>query len=545
MLMSQPHEIPLSRRTLLKATGAAATAAAATPLLRPGRGLAQQAPQKGGTLRYGLSVEPARMNQLNTVWMTDATQHLFDRPLTIDPNGTYTPHLTTWEISDDSLTWTFHIKPGVTFHTGDPFTADALAWWFNKARDQTSGYGFKGNYAAIDKVTVADPATVVLNLSQPDAGLQFILYTVYSSIHNPKTYESLGQDDYGTKTVDGTGPFKLQEYTPGDKLVIVRNDAYAWAPPFAQNQGAPYLDAIQYQYIADATARTTAIQAGDLDIVVQPNLADVATLQQDGNLNVITKPQPACRVVTFNCEKAPWSDKRVRQAFAHAVQRDPIVEKLLFSQGVAAYSLVPPIFPDIFSQDTTSYFPYDIQAGKDLLAAAGLTTGSNGKVQFQGQDWEPEMLVTAETELSQLAQVMQAQAADLGLNIKIVQLDQQTWVSRQLKGDFDIATSFYLWDGPDDMYEWWFLSTNIGTTNGSRFSDPNVDALIKKMNNAGTLADRYAVVKELQQAIHGDLVPLIPVYHPFDIYAISKRVQGYAPNPFTLYPRMHDVWLQQ
>lgn len=542
--MSRPTENQLSRRTLLKATGATATVAAAAPLLRPGA-VGAQTPVKGGTLRYGLSVEPARMNQLNTVWMTDATQHLFDRPLTIDPQGQYTPHLTTWEISEDGLTWTFHIKQGITFHTGDPFDANALAWWFNKARDQTSAYGFKGNYAAITNVATPDAATVVLTLSQPSAGMQFILYTVYSSIHNPKTYEALGPDDYGTKTVDGTGPFKLQEYTPGDKLVIVRNDAYAWAPPFVQNQGAPYLDAIEYRYISDAAARSTAIQAGDLDIVVQPNLADVATLQQDSNLTVVTKPQPACRVVTFNCQKAPWSDKRVRQALAHAIQRDPIVEKLLFGQGVPAYSLVPPIFPDIFLEDSKTFFPYDVQAGKDLLAAAGLTTGSNGKVQFNGQDWQPEMLVTAETELSQLAQVMQAQAAEIGLDIKIVQLDQQTWVKRQLDGDFDIATSFYLWDGPDDMYEWWFLSTNIGTTNGSRFSDPNVDALIKKMNGAATLADRYAVVKELQQAIHGDLVPLIPVYHPFDIYAINNRVQGYAPNAFTLYPRMHDVWLQQ
>jgi peptide/nickel transport system substrate-binding protein len=543
--MSRFKEIPLNRRTILKATGAAAAIAGA-PLLGGARALAQSpTPIKGGTLRYGLSVEPQRMNQLNTTWMTDATQHLFDRTLTIDPQGKYVSHLTTWEISADSLTWTFHIKPGVTFHTGDPFTADALAWWFNHARDQKSGYGFKGNYAAINTVTVVDPSTVVLKLSQPDAGLQFILYTVYSSIHNPKTYEKLGQDDYGSKTVDGTGPFKLQQFTPGDKLVIVRNDAYAWAPPFAQNQGAPHLDAVEYRYISDASARTNGIQAGDLDIVVQPNLADVATLQQDSNLTVFTKPQPACRVVTFNCQKAPWSDKRVRQAFAHAVQRDPIVSKLLFNQGLPASSLVPPSFPDIFNADTKTFFPYDVKAGKDLLTAAGLTVGSSGNLQYQGKDWAPEMLVTSETELVQLAQVMQAQAADLGINIKIVQLDQQSSTQRILSGDFDIATSFYLWDGPDDMYEWWFLSTNIGTTNGSRFSDPNVDALIKKMNGAGTLADRYAVVKELQQAIHGDLVPLVPIYHPFDIYAISKKVQGYAPNAFTLYPRMHDVWLQQ
>jgi ABC-type transport system substrate-binding protein len=153
------------------------------------------------------------------------------------------------------------------------------------------------------------------------------------------------------------------------------------------------------------------------------------------------------------------------------------------------------------------------------------------------------MIVTSESELSQLAQVMQAQASEIGVKVKIVQLDQETWIQRQIDGQFEISTSFYLWDGPDTMYEWWFLSTNIGSTNGSRMNDPGVDALIEKMRHTGTLDERYGVAREIQQSIHGDLVPLIPVYHPFDVYVISNRVRGYEPNAFTLYPRMHDVWL--
>jgi peptide/nickel transport system substrate-binding protein len=543
--MTNPLNTPVSRRTLIRGAGAAAALAAA-PGLRPELASAQETPVSGGTLRYGLNFEPRRMNQLNTVWMTDATQHLYDRPLTIDPQGTYVPHLTTWEVSADALTWTFHVKPGVTFHSGDPLTADALVWWFNQARDPNGFYGFKGSYAAIDTVTASDPATVVLTMKHPDAALQFMLYTVYSCIINPKTYEQYGADDYGIKTVDGTGPFKLQEFTPGDKLVIVRNDAYAWAPAFVKNQGPPYLDAVEYRYIADATSRSTAIEAGDLDIVVQPNLSDVERFKQNGDLTVITKPMAACRVLNFNTQDPVLSDKRVRQAFAHAIQRDPIVERLLFGQGVPAYSLVPPNFPNIFLEDTKTYFPYDVAAGKALLAAAGLTDADDdGYVEVNGNTWEPELIVTAETELSQLAQVTQAQAADLGVKVKITQLDQETWIQRQIDGQFEISTSFYLWDGPDTMYEWWFLSTNIGSTNGARMNDPNVDALIEKMRNTATLEDRYAVTKELQQLIHGDLVPLIPVYHPFDVYVISKRVQGYEPNPYTLYPRMHDVWLAQ
>jgi peptide/nickel transport system substrate-binding protein len=543
--MTNPLTTPVSRRTLIKGAGATA-ALAAVPQLRANVAAAQEEPQKGGTLRYGLNVEPRRMNQLNTTWMTDATQHIYDRPVTRDLEGAYIPQLASWEISEDSLTWTFKVREGVTFHSGDPLTADTLAWWFNRARDPEGFYGFKGSYAAIDTVTVTDPMTVVLTMKHPDAAMLFMLYTVYSSIHNPRVYEELGDDAYGIQGVDGTGAFKLQEFTPGDKLVIVRNDAYAWAPPFVTNQGPPHLDAIEYRYIADATARTAAIEAGDLDIVVQPNLADVERLKQSSDLTVISKPMPACRVVTFNCEKPPFSDKRVRQAVAHAIQREPIVERLLFGQGVSASSIVPPIFPDIYLEETKSYFPYDIEKGKALLAEAGLTdSDGDGYVEFEGQAWEPETIVLTDSELVQLAQVVQAQVAEIGIKLKITQVDIETSSSRTRAGEFDVNTGFYLWDGPDTMYEWWFLSTNVGGTNSVRLSDPNVDALIEQMRNTGTLADRYAVVKDLQRMIHGDLVPLVPVYHPLDIYVLSNRVRGYEPNPFTLYPRMHDVWLAQ
>jgi len=543
--MSNPIQSSVNRRTLLIGTGAAA-AVATVPMLGRQSVSAQDTPVAGGTLRYGLNVEPRRMNQLNTTWMTDATQHLYSRLVTRDDSGAYVPELASWEISEDGLTWTFTLREGITFHNGDPVTSEAIVWWFNRAKDPDGFYGFKGSYSAIDTVTATDPNTVVITLSHPDGALLFMLYTVYSSIHNPKTYEELGDDGYGIQGVDGTGGFKLQEFTPGDKLVIVRNDAFAWPADLIANKSAPYLDAVEYRYIADASARSAAIEAGDLDIVVAPNLADVERLQQNADLTVITKPMPAARVVNFNCERAPFSDKRVRQAMAHAIQREPIVERLLFGLGVPATSIVPPIFPDIFLEESATYFPYDVERGKALLAEAGLTdSDGDGFVEFNGAVWEPEMIVTTDTELVTLAQVMQAQAAEIGIKVSIVQVDLETVSARTASGEFDLLTGFYLWDGPDTMYEWWFLSTNIGTTNSARISDPAVDALIEQMRNTATIEERYAVVKELQKSIHGDLAPIIPVYHPLDIYVMSNRVRGYNPNAFTLYPRMYDTWLAQ
>src|SRR5215472_17418333 len=111
----------IKRRTLLQTTGAVG-AAAVSPRLAGAQSAGMQ-PHKGGTLRFGLANEPRRMNQLNTTWMTNATQHLYDRLLTRDPNGKYVPHMATWTVSSDGLAWTFKLKPGIKFHSGDPCTS--------------------------------------------------------------------------------------------------------------------------------------------------------------------------------------------------------------------------------------------------------------------------------------------------------------------------------------------------------------------------------------------------------------------------------------
>jgi len=217
--------------------------------------------------------------------------------------------------------------------------------------------------------------------------------------------------------------------------------------------------------------------------------------------------------------------------------------QLLFGQGLPAYSVVPPTFADMYLKDCEGYFPYDLAKAKALLAEAGLKPNGDGVVEFEGKPWEPEMLVTATSELNQLAQVVQAQAARIGIRIKIVQLDVESINVRTLAGNFGILTGYYLWDGPDTILDWWVSSGNIPATNRARVRDAQIDELIGKMRAAPTLPIRYGYVKDLQRRLHGELAAIIPVYHPLDTYVFTKRLRGYEPNAMTLYPRMHDVWL--
>jgi len=302
---------------------------------------------------------------------------------------------------------------------------------------------------------------------------------------------------------------------------------------------------IQYRFYADDANRTAALEAGDLDIIEHPGVPDMDRLKQNPNVSVLARPAPATRTVYYNLEVKPWDDQRVRQAMAHAIQRQPIVDKLLFGQGLQAYSIVPPFFTEVYAKECETYFPYDLKKAKELLAAAGLNEiDGEGYVKYQGKTWEPEMLVTGISELIQLAQVVQAQAAKIGIKTKIVQVDAETNNARTLAGKFDIQTGFYSWDGPDTILDWWLYSGNIPSTNRARIRDPRIDAEIEKMRNSATLDERYGHAKEIQRILHGDLAAIIPVYHPLVAYGVSKKVQGFVLDPMTIVPRMHDVWLQ-
>jgi ABC-type transport system substrate-binding protein len=115
------------------------------------------------------------MNQLNTTWMTDAPQHLYDRLLTRAPDGTYVPHLASWTISADKLAWTFRLRPGVRFHGGDPLTSEAVRWWSEQARDPKGFYGFKGQHAGVQSVPGVAIALVVLGFNLLGDGLRDVL----------------------------------------------------------------------------------------------------------------------------------------------------------------------------------------------------------------------------------------------------------------------------------------------------------------------------------------------------------------------------------
>lgn len=213
-------------------------------------------------LTIGYDQDAEIMDTIRTAWYSDALIYIHDRLITRDYEFGYQPGLAEgWDTSEDGLTWTFHLRRDVKFHDGTPFTADDVKWTIDTIKDPETGSPFAGDLEAIKEVKVVDEHTVDIILNYPFPNLLYNLSATASGIHPANAYEKYG-DDYGKKVVIGTGPYKLEEWIPGDKTVLVKNEEYNWGPDWMSNKGPALIDKIVLKVIPDENSRIMELEVG-------------------------------------------------------------------------------------------------------------------------------------------------------------------------------------------------------------------------------------------------------------------------------------------
>ena len=279
-----------------------------------------------------------------------AIDQMLEGLVTLAPGGTeVVPGLASeWQISDDAMTYTFTLEEGITFHDGTDFNAEAVCFnfdrWYNfpkplQAPDASYYYqtvfgGFAGNPDALyDSCEATDGSTVVLQLTRPSASLLGALALTNFTIASPTALEEfdadkgrIGADDlfqatgtYATEHPTGTGPFMFEEWTRGDRLVMVRNPDY-WGE-FEGN-----IDELIFRPIADGAARLQALQTGDIQGYDLVDPQDYETIEGDDNFQLLPRPAFNVAYIGFNQAIAPLDDIAVRQAVAHAIDRQEIID---------------------------------------------------------------------------------------------------------------------------------------------------------------------------------------------------------------------------
>ncbi len=480
-------------------------------------------PQYGGTLRAAWqagweSLDPhfasseASFQVLNNVL---ETLTFFDDDMNVVPWLAES-----WSRSDDELTWTFNLRQGVTFSNGREMTAEDVKWSFDRLVNPETGSGNAWRIGGAETVIdVVDDYTVAITTPTVIANLPSSLAANKSTA--VMAAESL--EDDGTVNIPiGTGPFVIAEVDGTTRLLLEGRDDY-W------QEGLPYLDAVVITPITDDTARDLALQGNEVDWSFTISPQNLATLQADENVIVATAPRLAYDYFGLNLNREPFDDVRVRQAIAYAIDRDVICQ-------FAFFGLCEPTHGPTGS-GTPWYFPYapydrDLDKARELLADAGHADG-----------FEMAMMpAIGFGETLRGAQIVQQQLAEVGITVRIDQVEFSEWLERQAAGDFD---AFMLsWLGLTDAEDYFYLQHRTGNVfNFTGFSNARFDELVDQGRAIDDFEARYAVYEEANQILV-DEAPYIFMYVKQEVKAYAPYVMGYVTRSDSA-NNFWTVWLDQ
>jgi peptide/nickel transport system substrate-binding protein len=454
-----------------------------------------------GNLIAAIAGEPDQLDPQKTsaYFSFEVLENVFDTLVEPDDNLEMRPALAeSWDVSPDQLVWTFHLRKGVTFHDGSPFTADDVVYSYRRIIDQQLANVDK--FSAVSGVAAADPATVRITVKQPTPNLLTNLGGFKGmAIVQRKNVES-GQ--IATHPV-GTGPFAFQGQKSGDSITLKANPAY-WA-------GAPRVSGVTFRFISEPSTALSALQAGEIDWTDSIPAQRVAQLKDDDSLTLAVTPSNDYWYFALNEARPPWNDVRVRQAIAYAIDRSAVVQATSYGTAVGNQLAIPKGNPWYTPYDT---YRHDIDKAKSLLRDAGAAPKSL------------DVLVTSEyPETVTAAQIIADNLAPLGITVNIRTVDFATWLDEQNNGHFDMLMMGWLGNiDPDDFY--YAQHHTDGTSNAQKFSNGEVDRLLdagRVETNRNARADDYAKAA----TIIADEVSYIYLYNPSVIQAWTTGLSGY------------------
>ena len=326
---------------------------------------AAQAPVAGGTLTVCQPAEPPGLDPTgNTAAAIDRVVYanIYEGLVKVDSRGGFVPGLASaWKVSADGLTYTFPLRKGVRFHNGEHFDAAVAKWNLQRAADPQNGNPHPEYFKGIAAIETPDSHTLVIRLANVDA--LFIAHLAEGdAVMLPlQAYAAAKSDPVGT------GPFQFVKWVRGDRVEMARFDGY-WNPAL------PYLDRVIFRFISDPAAQIAALKAGDIDVIGYIAAPESAMLlEKDKRFKVFAGTTTGEVIMSTNNQAPPFDNRLVRQALAHAIDRQAVIDLVMFGYGTPIGSHWSPATP--YYVDLTGRFPYDTVKARALLAQAGYPDG--------------------------------------------------------------------------------------------------------------------------------------------------------------------------
>jgi peptide/nickel transport system substrate-binding protein len=514
-------------------------------------------PAAGGTLVFGTAADPV---VLDGALVSDGESlrvldQIFETLVGLKSGTTELEPLLaeSWEISEDGMEYTFTLRDGVTFHDGEPFNAEAVCFnferWFNFEGSfqngdasyywQTVFGGFKENesedlppslYGGCEAV---DDGTVILRITKPSTSILGALSLTSFAIASPKALQEFGADQgrvddegvfhptgtFGTEHPIGTGPFKFDSWTRGDRLTLVRNEDY-WGEQAK-------LDTLVFRPISDNAARLQALQTGEIQgyDLVEPQ--DIPTIEEDPNLQILERPAFNVGYVGMSQDHKPLDQIEVRQAIAHALNRQRVVDDFYAGRGEVAHEFMPPEVVG-YADDVTQY-EYDPDRARQLLEEAGVQTPLEITFCYPTDVSRPYMPDPQRN--------FEAFAADLNAAGFKVKPRAAPWSPDYLGLALNGKCPLYLlgWTGdfgdPDNFVGTFFQAPSPEWG----FNNPEIHGILDQAESETDLEEREGHYQEANRLIM-DFLPGVPYVHTSPALAFNANVQGYVPSPVSLEP---------
>jgi peptide/nickel transport system substrate-binding protein len=544
-----PAEEPESSGAAPAATEEVAPATeAAAPATEEAAPAAEEAapagsPREGGVIIVGLQAEPTTLDypqqsDYNTARATyglyDSLTHFKDESTEVEPWLAES-----WDISEDSLVYTLHLRQGVKFHDGTDFNAEAVKFNIERqiipdhpAADSGEFPYAEFTWGMVDTIEVVDDYTVEITLKEPFAPFLNHLAMHPAAMVSPAAIEQYGKD-ISINPV-GTGPFKFVSWTPGVEVVLEKNPDY-W-------NGPPHVDQVIFRPIIEDQARLTELESGGVNFIVNIPPDDLGRLREDDRFTVVEQPGMHTWWVAFNQSKPPFNDVKVRQAMNYAVNKQAIVDNLLQGTGALAINPLPPV---VWSYtDEIQTYDYDPEKAKQLLAEAGYPDG------FSCNFWVPESGSGMQQPVA-MGTAIQADLKAVGVDCQIEQFEWGTYLDKTIvppdQAEFDMFEMSWIGDNGDpDNHLYILLSGDQWPPNGYNmgfYKNEEVDAILREARVTFDQAKRTELYQQAQKLLAED-APWILIDHEAQIVVMDQKIKDFKLHPTGPF-RFEKVWIEE
>ena len=521
----------MSRSQFLRLTGAGAAIALGFPAVaqaasHDAANLAAT-PRRGGSLRLGntadiTTFQPYVVGDNATIWNLVLVYDQLTRP-TADGLNVEASLAESWDISADGKTYTFHLRPGITFHDGSPLTAADVKYCIEEAvfSKETQWNFLFGDFIGMD---VVDTHTVRARLKNAHAPFLADMALFATSIY-PKRLAGKALWSHPI----GTGPFKFVSWTRGSELVLARN------PHFWRTSSQPYIDTFHNLVVPDPNTRALQVQSGELDIALYVNPASAKSLQGNPAVTVHVDPFMESHFITMNIavSSPPLNNVLVRQALNYAIDKDSIVNKILFGFAKPSGQALPPMFG---YNSAVAPYPYNPAKARALLKQAGHASGFSVNLLVDGS-------VAAD---AQVATLIQQNLAQIGVKMTIQVVASATLgsiTSGSPPFKYQMRTNVMSADivDADELVNYAIRGDGGQYAIFTTYNNPTVNKLVIEGGQATDRATRQKLYSQMDLIHHND-APMIFLYSINNITLTSSAVQAFHPLPTGAY-RLEEVWL--